>query len=241
LRRPADAALHAACRAAKAANGSKPQKSLPRAPAAGRRGDILLVKGSKGSKVSLSLTPCAKSGKPQRRRKGPPECCYWLTEFSDGGRSSTSFAISPSAPAAPLHRADLRLHLRPPLIDLLRRKQGKGQPIRDDGPQSHFAKAGTPTMGGLLILSALMVSTPALGAAGQSLCLDRDAGDAGLRVDRLCRRLCQGDQAEHQGRVVAGPLGLACLIAALASYAAAMFHPAELTNQLAFRSSRMRC
>ncbi len=46
-----------------------------------------------------------------------------------------------------------------PLIDLLRRKQGKGQPIRDDGPQSHFAKAGTPTMGGLLILSALMVST----------------------------------------------------------------------------------
>ena len=41
----------------------------------------------------------------------------------------------------------------------LRRKQGKGQPIRDDGPQSHLSKAGTPTMGGLLILSALMVST----------------------------------------------------------------------------------
>jgi hypothetical protein len=48
-----------------------------------------------------------------------------------------------------------------PLIDLLRRKQGKGQPIREDGPQSHFSKAGTPTMGGLLILSALVV-LPAL-------------------------------------------------------------------------------
>ena len=44
-------------------------------------------------------------------------------------------------------------------IDFLRRKQKKGQPIREDGPASHFSKAGTPTMGGLLILSALMVST----------------------------------------------------------------------------------
>lgn len=34
-----------------------------------------------------------------------------------------------------------------------------GQPIRDDGPQSHFSKRGTPTMGGTLILVALAVST----------------------------------------------------------------------------------
>jgi len=34
-----------------------------------------------------------------------------------------------------------------------------GQPIRDDGPQSHFTKRGTPTMGGALILVALAVST----------------------------------------------------------------------------------
>lgn len=37
--------------------------------------------------------------------------------------------------------------------------QGKGQPIRADGPQTHLAKAGTPTMGGLLILAAMGVST----------------------------------------------------------------------------------
>ena len=45
-----------------------------------------------------------------------------------------------------------------PLIDWLRVKQKKGQPLREIGPD-HFAKAGTPTMGGLLILSALTVST----------------------------------------------------------------------------------
>jgi phospho-N-acetylmuramoyl-pentapeptide-transferase len=48
----------------------------------------------------------------------------------------------------------------PKIIDLLRLKQGKGQPIRDDGPQSHLlSKKGTPTMGGLMILSGLVVAT----------------------------------------------------------------------------------
>jgi phospho-N-acetylmuramoyl-pentapeptide-transferase len=48
----------------------------------------------------------------------------------------------------------------PWIIDHLRLRQGKGQPIRADGPQSHIiAKKGTPTMGGLMILSGLVVST----------------------------------------------------------------------------------
>ena len=38
---------------------------------------------------------------------------------------------------------------------LLKVKQGRGQPIRSDGPQRHIVeKQGTPTMGGLMILSA---------------------------------------------------------------------------------------
>ena len=45
------------------------------------------------------------------------------------------------------------------MINVLRKKQGKGQPIRDDGPTSHFEKAGTPTMGGLLILLSLLFAT----------------------------------------------------------------------------------
>ncbi|BAL74932.1 MULTISPECIES: phospho-N-acetylmuramoyl-pentapeptide-transferase [Bradyrhizobium] len=47
----------------------------------------------------------------------------------------------------------------PWIIDHLRLRQGKGQPIRADGPQSHLAKKGTPTMGGLMILSGLTVGT----------------------------------------------------------------------------------
>ncbi|MGI9520203.1 MAG: phospho-N-acetylmuramoyl-pentapeptide-transferase [Hyphomicrobiaceae bacterium] len=46
----------------------------------------------------------------------------------------------------------------PATIDMLRLKQGKGQPIREDGPQSHLAKRGTPTMGGLMILSGFLFS-----------------------------------------------------------------------------------
>jgi len=47
----------------------------------------------------------------------------------------------------------------PAFISWLKVRQGKGQPIRDDGPQSHLSKQGTPTMGGLLILLTLCVST----------------------------------------------------------------------------------
>ena len=50
------------------------------------------------------------------------------------------------------------LLLGPWLISFLRMRQGKGQPIRDDGPQSHLSKRGTPTMGGLLILVSVTAS-----------------------------------------------------------------------------------
>ncbi len=48
----------------------------------------------------------------------------------------------------------------PPLIRWLKKKQKEGQPIRDDGPESHIlTKAGTPTMGGLMMLFAVGIST----------------------------------------------------------------------------------
>jgi len=50
------------------------------------------------------------------------------------------------------------LLLGPWLISYLRERQGKGQPIREDGPAGHVIKRGTPTMGGLLILIAVTVS-----------------------------------------------------------------------------------
>ncbi|MEG3179449.1 phospho-N-acetylmuramoyl-pentapeptide-transferase [Sphingomonas sp. LT1P40] len=50
------------------------------------------------------------------------------------------------------------LIIGPRFIGWLRVRQGKGQPIRADGPQTHLAKRGTPTMGGLMILTSLCLS-----------------------------------------------------------------------------------
>jgi phospho-N-acetylmuramoyl-pentapeptide-transferase len=46
-----------------------------------------------------------------------------------------------------------------PMIAWLRKRQGKGQPIRADGPASHQSKKGTPTMGGFLILFGISAGT----------------------------------------------------------------------------------
>ncbi len=52
----------------------------------------------------------------------------------------------------------LGLIIGPRFIAMLRVRQGKGQPIREDGPKTHLAKRGTPTMGGLMILISLAVA-----------------------------------------------------------------------------------
>ncbi|MFL6830157.1 MAG: phospho-N-acetylmuramoyl-pentapeptide-transferase [Sphingomicrobium sp.] len=66
--------------------------------------------------------------------------------------------ISFRAGAASATALVIGLLLGPWFISWLRVRQGKGQPIRADGPQTHLAKRGTPTMGGLLILIAVTVS-----------------------------------------------------------------------------------
>jgi phospho-N-acetylmuramoyl-pentapeptide-transferase len=47
----------------------------------------------------------------------------------------------------------------PAIIRWLKSRQGAGQPIRTDGPETHLKKQGTPTMGGVMILLAVIVST----------------------------------------------------------------------------------
>ncbi|HET7575195.1 MAG TPA: phospho-N-acetylmuramoyl-pentapeptide-transferase [Sphingomicrobium sp.] len=66
--------------------------------------------------------------------------------------------ISFRAGAASATALLIGLLLGPWFISYLRVRQGKGQPIRADGPQSHLAKRGTPTMGGLLILISVSIS-----------------------------------------------------------------------------------
>ena len=85
---------------------------------------------------------------------------YWLTNLSDGGDIFNLFRYITFRAGGAFFTSLLFCFLfGRPLIDVLRRRQGKGQPIRDDGPETHFTKVGTPTMGGLLILSALLTAT----------------------------------------------------------------------------------
>ena len=85
---------------------------------------------------------------------------YWLTLLSDGGDFFNLFRyITFRAGGAFLTALVFGFLFGKPLIAVLRKRQGKGQPIRDDGPEGHFVKAGTPTMGGLLIVGALLTST----------------------------------------------------------------------------------
>ena len=86
---------------------------------------------------------------------------YWLTELSDKISFFNVFRYITFRTGGAIVTALVFVFLfGGPIIDLLRLKQGKGQPIRSDGPPSHLVtKKGTPTMGGLMILSGLLVST----------------------------------------------------------------------------------
>jgi phospho-N-acetylmuramoyl-pentapeptide-transferase len=85
---------------------------------------------------------------------------YELVAFSDVIGAFNVFRYQTFRTGGAIMTAALVVFLfGPGIIDLLRIKQGKGQPIREDGPKSHFAKKGTPTMGGLMILAGVLIAT----------------------------------------------------------------------------------
>ncbi len=85
---------------------------------------------------------------------------YFLNSFTDGGDFFNLFRyITFRAGGAFFTALFFGFLLGKPLIRYLKSVQENGQPIREDGPEKHFLKAGTPTMGGVLILVPLMVSS----------------------------------------------------------------------------------
>ncbi len=86
---------------------------------------------------------------------------YWLIQFSDRISVLNVFRYLTVRTGGAATTAFFFVFLFGPwIIDHLRLRQGKGQPIRQDGPASHLiAKRGTPTMGGLMILSGVTVAT----------------------------------------------------------------------------------
>ncbi|MEI4195375.1 phospho-N-acetylmuramoyl-pentapeptide-transferase [Roseovarius sp. E0-M6] len=159
---------------------------------------------------------------------------YWLTALSDGGDFFNLFRyITFRAGAAFLTALFFGFIFGRPLINVLRRRQGKGQPIRDDGPEGHIAKAGTPTMGGLLIVGAVLTSTLIWARLDNPfvwlvLFVTITFGLIGFADDYA--KVSKQNVTGVPGKL---RLGLGFIISAIAAYWATMYHPGELQNQLA--------
>ncbi len=160
---------------------------------------------------------------------------FWLSELSDGGGVFNLFRyITFRAGAAFVTALVFGFIFGRPLIDLLRKRQRNGQPIRDDGPESHMlTKAGTPTMGGLLILAALTFSTLLWarldnGFVWLVLLVTVAFGLIGFADDYA--KVQRQSHAGVPGRV---RLALGFGIALLAAIAAMWLHPDGLSGRLA--------
>ncbi|MGB0960203.1 MAG: phospho-N-acetylmuramoyl-pentapeptide-transferase [Halocynthiibacter sp.] len=160
---------------------------------------------------------------------------YWLNELSDGGDFFNLFRyITFRAGGAFFTALIFGFIFGQPLINFLRRKQKNGQPIREDGPESHIIeKAGTPTMGGVLILSAILLSTLLWGRLDNgyiwiTLFVTYGFGAIGFVDDY--HKVTKNNHAGLSGKI---RLGIGFVIAAIAAYAASRLHPEGLSNQLA--------
>ncbi len=159
---------------------------------------------------------------------------YWLTYLSDGGDFFNLFRyITFRSGGAFMTALLFGFIFGKPLINMLRRKQGKGQPIRDDGPEGHFIKAGTPTMGGLLIVGALLTSTILWARLDNPfiwlvLFVTISFGAIGYLDDyaKVSKQTVSGVPGKLR-------LALGFIIAGIASYWATLAHPEALQYQLA--------
>ncbi|MBU2963297.1 phospho-N-acetylmuramoyl-pentapeptide-transferase [Citreicella sp. C3M06] len=160
---------------------------------------------------------------------------YWLTELSDGGDVFNLFRyITFRAGGAFLTALMFGFIFGIPLINVLRKRQGKGQPIRSDGPEGHFVKAGTPTMGGLLIVGALLTSTLLWARLDNPfvwMVLFVTVSYAAIGFADDYAKVSKQNTDGVSGKV---RLLLGFLIAGIAGAWAAWFHPDDLTGMLAF-------
>jgi len=160
---------------------------------------------------------------------------YWLSSLSDGGDFFNLFRyITVRSGGAFFTALVFGFIFGQPLINLLRRKQTNGQPIREDGPQSHILeKAGTPTMGGVLILGALTVSTLLWARLDNPyiwmvMFVTLSFGLIGFADD-------YAKVSKNNTKGVSGKIRMAfgLLIAGIAGYWAASYQPDDLAYQLA--------
>ncbi|WP_243371612.1 phospho-N-acetylmuramoyl-pentapeptide-transferase [Microvirga solisilvae] len=127
----------------------------------------------------------------------------------------------------------------PAIISMLRLKQGKGQPIREDGPQSHLlTKRGTPTMGGLMIMAGVLVSALLWANLANPyvwvvLFVTVGFGAIGFYDDYL-----KVTKQSHKGFSGKSRLAIEAIIAAIACIAISYIEAPGLANKLALPFSK---
>ncbi len=121
----------------------------------------------------------------------------------------------------------------PMTIRALRIKQGKGQPIRDDGPKSHLSKAGTPTMGGLMILAGMSFSVLLWGNLANAYVWVVMAVTLGFGLIGFYDDYLKVTKQSHRGVSGKTRLGIEFLIAGMAAVIMAQLSPPSLSNSLA--------
>jgi UDP-N-acetylmuramyl pentapeptide phosphotransferase/UDP-N-acetylglucosamine-1-phosphate transferase len=124
-----------------------------------KAGDVVMIKGSLGSRMG----PLVEAMKAQSAAGQGDDLMLFLPAHQPHRRvlGAQRLPLSDDADRRAILTALLFVFLfGPRIISLLKVKQGRGQPIRSDGPQRHIVeKQGTPTMGGLMILSGIFVAT----------------------------------------------------------------------------------
>lgn len=161
---------------------------------------------------------------------------YYLSQLSDGGGFFNLFTyVTFRAGAAFFTALIFSFLFGRPLINRLKLIQKRGQPIRDDGPESHIlTKAGTPTMGGVLIISAtilgaLLFARPDNGYVWLVLFVFLGYAAIGFADD-------YAKLAHHSTKGVSGKvrLLLGCAIGAIAAIWTMYLQSPELSGRLAF-------
>ena len=159
---------------------------------------------------------------------------YELINFSDQIGALNVFRYITFRTVSAMMTAGLFVFLfGPAIIDLLRVRQGKGQPIREDGPQTHLAKRGTPTMGGLMIIGGVTVSTLLWANLSNAyvwvvLAVTLSYGAIGFYDDylKITKRTTDGFSTKIR-------LGLELVVAALATYAIMKLSVPQFSGKLA--------
>lgn len=159
---------------------------------------------------------------------------YWLTQFSEHIPLLNVFRyITFRTGGAAMTALFFVFMFGPATIRALRVKQGKGQPIRNDGPVSHIInKQGTPTMGGLMIITGFGVASLLWGNLGNPyvwvmIAVTLSFGAIGLYDDYV-------KVTKHSTRGFPGAVkfALEVILAALAVYVLALLGEEPLATAL---------